>query len=277
VQNLSIRHGSAVEGGGLFVDTENAATELSDTIIADNNTTYAAGVEFYSDSGEISLSNNLIANNTATEAAGGLTIFTSSSPVLLTNNTFAANAVLNPSTVYGGGAIYLADGYGFYEITLLNNIFWNNSAAFGADLLIDDPASTAVSAFYNYLDPEKISGALAANANNTEFNPAHILFVDPAAENYHLLPDAVCVDAGTNLADGLLNHDFEGQTRIEDGDNNGEAVVDMGADEFMYTCPGDIDRDKDVDGFDVSLLAGGMGNGVSLEDLAANFGSTGCP
>ncbi len=210
-----------------------------------------------------------------------LTIFWTNNDVWLTNNTFAQNLVKNDFTSYGGGAIYLDTA--LTDVALYNNIFWNNSAAYGADLLITDPTSTRISAFNNYFDRNKIADENEAlvspvtEADNIDFDRKDRLFVDPEMEDYHLLPDAVCVDAGTNTALGLLDHDFEGQTRIEDGNNNGMAVVDMGVDEYMFTCTGDIDRDKDVDGYDVTLFAGGLGDGITLEELAANYGRTGCP
>ncbi|GAG18748.1 unnamed protein product, partial [marine sediment metagenome] len=60
-------------------------------------------------------------------------------------------------------------------------------------------------------------------------------FVDPANGDYHLQPDSPCIDAGTN--EDAPEIDFEGDPRPFDGDSDGVAVVDMGADEWLPPEP----------------------------------------
>ncbi|MHC4423509.1 MAG: LamG-like jellyroll fold domain-containing protein, partial [Planctomycetota bacterium] len=51
--------------------------------------------------------------------------------------------------------------------------------------------------------------------------------------DYHLQPGSPCIDVGSNLAVPLDLTDLDGNPRIADGSNDGNAVVDMGAYEFF--------------------------------------------
>jgi hypothetical protein len=55
-------------------------------------------------------------------------------------------------------------------------------------------------------------------------------FVDPASGDYHLRFGSPCIDAGTVA--GLVA-DFEGAPRPFDGDGDGVARYDIGADEWV--------------------------------------------
>jgi len=71
-------------------------------------------------------------------------------------------------------------------------------------------------------------GDLTGVASNVSVDP---LFVDAAGGDYHLHSESPLVDAGSNAVVQLLETDFDGDSRILDGDGVGEAVVDMGFDE----------------------------------------------
>jgi len=72
---------------------------------------------------------------------------------------------------------------------------------------------------------------------NIDLDP---LFVNVTTGDFHLQQGSPCIDAGTNGAPELPDTDFEGDPRVVDGDNDGTATVDMGADE--YIPPVGIDR-----------------------------------
>jgi hypothetical protein len=58
--------------------------------------------------------------------------------------------------------------------------------------------------------------------------------VDPGNGDFRLGPDSLCIDVGDNEAEYLPAYDFEGDTRIMDGDRDGTATVDMGVDEALW-------------------------------------------
>jgi len=63
----------------------------------------------------------------------------------------------------------------------------------------------------------------------------------------HLQPGSPCIDQGTNSIADMPETDFEGDLRIMDGDKNGEAIVDMGADEYIAaSCDNDTGCDESV-------------------------------
>jgi hypothetical protein len=61
------------------------------------------------------------------------------------------------------------------------------------------------------------------------------MFVDAANGDFHICLGSPCCDAGNNSAAGIPGNDFEGDNRIVDGTwpQDGDAVVDMGADELL--------------------------------------------
>ena len=96
-------------------------------------------------------------------------------------------------------------------------------------------------------------------------------FVDPwwgfvlLQGDYHLGGDSPCIDAGDPafVADPGET-DIDGQARVMDGDDDGLAVVDMGADE-LWSCPADITGDGVVDVLDLLEVLSQWGGSGSAD------------
>jgi len=184
--------------------------------------------------------NNTIVGNTAThsifgEQGGGIALTLLSEKIVIANNIVAFNS----------SGIWQHPGTITQTPTLKNNCVFNNKD--------------------NYIN-------LSAGATDISENPN---FVNRGGGNFHLQSISPCIDVGDNNILNLPHTDFEGDPRIIDGDNDGAATVDMGADEFNG-CNGDFDGDLDVDGSDLATFAAG-GTTITLEEFAADFGRTDCP
>ncbi len=56
------------------------------------------------------------------------------------------------------------------------------------------------------------------------------------AGDYHLNDISQCIDTGNNSAPSLPATDYEGESRVLDGDNDAIDTVDIGADEYTAAC-----------------------------------------
>ena len=68
--------------------------------------------------------------------------------------------------------------------------------------------------------------------SNISMDPA---FADTAAGDFRLQLGSSCIDVGNTAAPELPGFDLAGRARIQDGDMNGSAIVDLGAFEFGGT------------------------------------------
>jgi len=195
VQNLYITGGSAAEGGGLGVVTE---------------------------TGDVTLVDNIITGNTATEVGGGISLRAqgAAQTLLIANNTIDANE---------GGGIYCTSAV--TPPVIMNNIITNNLSAEG----VRAEGTAPVSDYNNFWNND--GGAY----NDPDFQGDHDIFVDPLFANedggdLSLQSASACVDAGRN-DDRLPGLDIQGNDRIMDGDGNNTFRVDLGAYEMAGTIP----------------------------------------
>jgi len=207
-----------------------------------------------------------VGNQAHSGGGGGLYNDASSSPDLI-NCTFSRNEAAT-----SGGGIYNSVGS---SPAIANSILWANNP----DEM--DGGSPTVN-FSDILG----SGGLGTNIDEDP------LFVNPDGD-FHLLPESPCIDAGENSYVRFAT-DIDGDSRLIDGDCDGIATVDIGADEYLPTidqCESDFDTDGDVDGSDLAVFANAYAAGnpkadlnkdgkVNVDDLAvfgADFGRTNCP
>lgn len=263
LQGIKIINGQEEIGGGIYIN--NSSPKIIDCIISENSGEHGAGIAGFNTSAIFS--NCKILNNNAT--GSGVNYFHSSSPTIINSiiskNTAGhgaglffyestgnvVNCTITENTASGAGGIYCNGS----NPTVVNTIFWDNSPdEFGFD---DSNPSISYCLIQGGYQGE----------GNIDDDP---LFVDPENNDYHLSGDSPCKNAGNNNVPGLPESDQDGNPRIVNG------VVDIGAYEYVSSCMGDFEPDGDVDGSDLVIWMGGI-TGISLSDVADEFGRTDCP
>jgi parallel beta-helix repeat protein len=127
VDGVTLQNGNASnnEGGGLFAETYSGEVTLTNNTITENSAgLYGGGV--YVDGSTVTLTNNTITENSAGLDGGGVCIH--GSTVTLTNNTITENSAGR----YSGG-VYV---YNSTTVTLTNNTITENSADSGGGVYI---------------------------------------------------------------------------------------------------------------------------------------------
>ena len=214
------------------------------------------------------IAENMIAENTAAVGAAINTQSYFSGRIL--NNLIINNISYDVSALTGGlgGGIYCeVPEEAVDNFYVVNNTIVGNTATHSLTITLT-PTLKNNCVFNdgdNYIN-------LSAGATDISEDPD---FVNRTEGNFYLQSTSPCIDAGDNNILNLPDTDFEGDQRIIDGDNDGAATVDMGADEFNG-CEGDFDGDLDVDGSYLATFAAG-GTTITLEEFAADFGKTDCP
>ena len=232
---------AALEGGGIA--NYSSSPELSNCALTGNSAAWGGGI--FNAGSQQTMDDVTFIGNSASEGGGMYSHF--QSVVVLTNGTFAGNSaelgggiyaasdavpVLTNCTFWGnqaeqGGALYtLKTTYAqpYPGPVVSNSIVWGNASD---EITSSD---TSITPIVTYSD---IQGGFTG-AGNIDADP---LFVDPANNDFHLLPGSPCIDAGNNLALHLPALDFEGDDRILDGNADWSALVDMGVDEVVCAEP----------------------------------------
>lgn len=214
-------------GGGIFSQYGSISVYHS-IITANGNAMTIGGGILLNEGSNAKIVNCIIGNNLA-DKGGGL-YGDEHDGMKVTNCTFA----YNNATSYGGGIVSASDS----SVNITNSILWSNTAPEGAQLWIGYLLSSGSSATVSFSDIE-LKGEVAGiyvepdPGNTLNWGPGNIdknpLFVGPG--DLHLLIGSPCIDAGNNLAPDLPTEDIDGDSRIMDGNGDGQPVVDMGADE----------------------------------------------
>jgi hypothetical protein len=175
--------------------------------------------------GEIKFTNNIITGNNSEFGAGayGYSHTTGTrkpGDVVVTNNTISENIAGT-----NGGGIRL-DGDTSGVIHVYNNIIWLNLAISGEDIFLSGFTTN-----YGYNnDYTSLDGTWTYAENNFDEYPF-------LTGDFHLKPNSPCVDAGTNSAPGIPYFDLDYQMRPYDGNIDGIAAIDIGADEYFFIIP----------------------------------------
>jgi parallel beta-helix repeat protein len=233
VDGFTIQNGSSTNAGaGLSALSKknpgpSGTITITNNIIRGNSATqngsglYAVSSSVGGTAGDVTLTNNIITGNSSNSAGGGVFAESSSSStagtVTLTNNTISGN---NANSQAGGA--YISSGSSGGAVNCYNNIIWGNSALSAKDISVN---TSGVANGYNN-DYANMVGSWTSSDGNIMTDP---LFV--GGGNYHLQQTSPCIETGLNSAPGIPAQDFEGDARIIDGNGDGTAIVDMGADE----------------------------------------------
>jgi uncharacterized membrane protein YgcG len=174
--------------------------------------------------------------------------------------------------------------------TLTNCILWDNDADDSGNEVYNFLETTPLLAYCNikgsFNDGVWDESLGTDGGNNIDVDP---LFVrnpgtngDDDPGDLHLTSDSPCVDAGDpSITDG---QDMDGEARVFDGNQDGTAIVDIGADEYVDSdYDGIPDREDpiieptDTDNGGTGGSNGGSGTGgASGEDGGTGGSSGGC-
>jgi LPXTG-motif cell wall-anchored protein len=222
VSNCIFDTNSATNHGGGMYNLDSSPT-VANCIFDTNSATFLGGGIYCRNNSNPDITNCTIVNNTANNSGGGIYIHTSSPNI--TNNTIVSNT----ATTSGGG-IYIYDD----SPNITNNIIANNTATTGSGIYCLTPTL-----LIDYNDVYPIDATYLVNCTSNNDPAADPEFIDEVGGDYHLDPSipSPCIDAGYNLAPSLPGTDYEGDPRVFDGDGDGTATADIGADEYYIPPP----------------------------------------
>ncbi len=239
--NCLISDNLAYQGAGLY-NCDSSIVNIADSIVSGNYADmYGGGIYNNQSHSSSKIKNCLFISNESYYTGAGIENEESSPQII--GCTFNGNTVENTS--YGdGGAI---DNYSNSEPTVTNCILWGDSPS----EIHNDSSSPTV----KYCDIQ--GNPVYPGEGNINSDPD---FYAPDVNNFHLTPnDSPCIDAGNpDFRPEPNETDIDGEERIFDGDENGTAVVDMGADEY-YWSPADFDANEIVNFVDFALFASAWG------------------
>jgi hypothetical protein len=244
--NCSINHSTICNntgdfGGGIGIfDANNYNIVITNTEFFQNTGNEGGGIYISLGSDEISLclptviANCLIYENAANAGIGiyfNLWYYVRVCPPSITNCTFVNNT--NIDTIQGSGAVLECQACmpNFINNIISNNIGYGvklnyNSQYFGFN-------NTFNNSLGNYINPpSNVGNNVTTNVNGDPCDAYHNMQLDPMFEdennrNFRLQVGSPCIDVGLNDS-VFCDLDFDEHIRIWDGNNFGNAFVDMG-------------------------------------------------
>ena len=195
-------------GDGIISDAE-----VYGNIIYDNN--LAAGINMDGVEDPI-VYNNLIYNN---HSAQGIALFQQDGAIVTSGAKIYNNTIIVPSD--GRWGILMTNGANV-NTEVYNNIIINQHAWRGC---ITVESISQLTSDYNIVnDKMSDSGdgstislaswqALGLDTNSQLGDPLDMIFTDPVNDDYHLIETSQAVDTGTNMVNGIVVDDLEGNLR----------------------------------------------------------------
>ncbi len=238
-KNVITNNSASSKGGGVYCQ-ESSATIRYNKI--SNNHSFSVGGICFNSSFAV-LYNNLIVNNSAEYSSGVACI---EGQPRIVNNTIVGNVAVN--TFLSASGLYI--GSSSLSPIINNNIIGFNDGAPGlVDIFGFDPNYFSYNNVYGHPDGDYLSWSLPTPDQtgvngNISVDP---LFTNIDANDYHLLPGSLLIDAG----------DPNSGWRSEPRPNGGRINLGVYGNTSEATCSlvGDITWDKKVDFKDFSKLA----------------------
>ena len=216
-------HTSAAGGVGLFAA---GTPTISGNVIKDNVGWQGGGISMFNVS-DATITNNIIVGNQAAQGAGIYWLVPSGARgPLVVNNTIAANQA-------NSGIAVFADGFDA-QASLVNNILVGDGSGSVLDCGGFNDPNPPIIRFNDVRNggTGPAYGGICSDQTGVNGNiSGDPLFVDATAGNFHIRIGSPAVDAGSNT--GAPATDIDGDPRPLDGNGDGVAVVDMGADEIL--------------------------------------------
>jgi Right handed beta helix region/HYR domain len=251
---------SGGNGGGIRIGGAGTAQVLDNVISGNRSDTDGGGIALFA-AGQPTVTGNVIRGNVAENGTGGGISLSNVSDALITNNIITSNRAsrgggigwLVPSgntgprvvnntlalnTAPQGSAVF-ADGFDA-AARLVNNVIFSVGDAWPLEcsaLYAPAPPIIRHNDVFNVGGPGVYGGACADHTGvngNISIDP---LFVSVTGDDFHLQAASPAIDAGEST--GVPTIDIDGEPRPVDGDGDGVAVPDMGADEAAAVIPGD--------------------------------------
>ena len=211
------------QGSGGAIGINASSPVIQKNTIRGNSAYSQGGAIYIINNSSASLVGNLIVNNTGGTGGGVYWLVPSGGgPPSLVSNTFSGNSATQGSAVYASGfqsSARLVDNI-IASSAGVNGLYCDTTYGPTAPIVKANDVFTSAGAAY-------AGSCSALNGTNGNIS-ADPNFRNPGADDYHLLSGSLAIDSGISDA-SLLSTDIDGNKRVQDGDNNGTALVDMGA------------------------------------------------
>ncbi len=232
VDNVIVGNSHGTRGGGIAMNAAGSPV-ISGNVIEANDSGTGGGIASINVSDALIVNNFIVYNSAGTGGGIHWLVPSSGRGPFVHNNTIAANTAATGSAVF-------ADGFD-EAAQIINNVI---AAAGDATVVhcgsFNDPNPPVLRHNDVFSAGGTRYGGLCTDVTGTDGNiSADPLFV--SAADFHLQAGSPAIDAADDAT--APASDIDGEARPVDGDGDGIAVADMGADEAPQAGPLEVDID----------------------------------